>query len=89
MCEWKPGRIILKMNSLTDQSLAEDLVRAGRRGVQIDLIIRGACILPALKKGFTDNIRVRSIIGRFLEHSRVFIFARAKRKICIYQARIG
>jgi len=70
----KPGRIILKMNSLTDQSLAEDLVRAGRRGVQIDLIIRGACILPALKKGFTDNIRVRSIIGRFLEHSRVFYF---------------
>lgn len=69
-----PGRIILKMNSLTDQSLAEDLVRAGRRGVQIDLIIRGACILPALKKGFTDNIRVRSIIGRFLEHSRVFYF---------------
>jgi polyphosphate kinase len=68
------GRIILKMNSLTDQSLAEDLVRAGRRGVQIDLIIRGACILPALKKGFTDNIRVRSIIGRFLEHSRVFYF---------------
>jgi polyphosphate kinase len=69
-----PGRIILKMNSLTDQSLAEDLVRAGQRGVQIDLIIRGACILPALKKGFTDNIRVRSIIGRFLEHSRVFYF---------------
>jgi polyphosphate kinase len=69
-----PGRIILKMNSLTDQLLAEDLVRAGRRGVQIDLIIRGACILPALKKGFTDNIRVRSIIGRFLEHSRVFYF---------------
>lgn len=69
-----PGRIILKMNSLTDQSLAEDLVLASRRGVQIDLIIRGACILPALKKGFTDNIRVRSIIGRFLEHSRVFYF---------------
>ena len=69
-----PGRIILKMNSLTDQNLAKDLVRAGQAGIKIDLIIRGACILPALKPGFTDNIRVRSIIGRFLEHSRVFYF---------------
>ncbi len=68
------GRIILKMNSLTDQSLAMDLIRAGQCGVKIDLIVRGACILPALCKGFTDNIRVRSIIGRFLEHSRVFYF---------------
>ncbi len=70
----KPGRIILKMNSLTDQSLASDLVRAGQSGIKIDLIIRGACILPASQPGFTDNIRVRSIIGRFLEHSRVFYF---------------
>jgi polyphosphate kinase len=70
----KLGRIILKMNSLTDQSLAKDLVRAGQSGVKIDLIIRGACILPASKAGFTDNIRVRSIIGRFLEHSRIFYF---------------
>jgi polyphosphate kinase len=69
-----PGRIILKMNSLTDQILAKDLVRAGQSGVKIDLIVRGACILPASKPGFTDNIRVRSIIGRFLEHSRVFYF---------------
>ena len=69
-----PGRIILKMNSLTDQTLAADLVRAGQSGVKIDLIVRGACILPALKKGFSENIRVRSIIGRFLEHSRVFYF---------------
>ena len=69
-----PGRIILKMNSLTDQSLAKDLVRAGQSGVKIDLIVRGACILPAQRPGFTDNIRVRSIIGRFLEHSRVFYF---------------
>jgi polyphosphate kinase len=62
------------MNSLTDQSLAKDLVRAGQSGVKIDLIVRGACILPAQIPGFTDNIRVRSIIGRFLEHSRVFYF---------------
>jgi len=69
-----PSRIILKMNSLTDEKLMEALVRAGQAGVQIDLIIRGACMLPAQRVGFTDNIRVRSIIGRFLEHSRVFYF---------------
>jgi len=68
------GRIILKMNSLTDQSLANALVRASAAGVEIDLIVRGACILPALQPGFTDRIKVRSIIGRFLEHSRVFYF---------------
>jgi polyphosphate kinase len=52
----------------------EALVHAGQAGVQIDLIIRGACMLPAQRPGVTDNIRVRSIIGRFLEHSRVFYF---------------
>jgi polyphosphate kinase len=70
----KPGRIILKMNSLTDLELIQALIQAGQSGVQIDLIVRGACMLPARVKGFTDNIRVRSIIGRFLEHSRVFYF---------------
>lgn len=68
------GRIILKMNSLTDLRLANALVQASAAGVDIDLIVRGACILPALQPGFTDRIRVRSIIGRFLEHSRVFYF---------------
>ena len=68
------GRIILKMNTLTDEKLMEALVRAGQAGVEIDLIIRGACMLPAQRPGVTDNIRVRSIIGRFLEHSRVFYF---------------
>jgi len=68
------GRIILKMNSLTDERLASALVQASAAGVEIDLIVRGACILPALQPGFTDRIRVRSIIGRFLEHSRVFYF---------------
>jgi len=70
----KPGRIILKMNSLTDEKLARHLVQAGQRGVDIDLIVRGACILPAQVPGFTDRIKVRSIIGRFLEHSRLFYF---------------
>ena len=68
------GRIILKMNSLTDTRLAQSLVMAGQFGVEIDLIVRGACILPAQQSGFTERIRVRSIIGRFLEHSRVFYF---------------
>lgn len=67
-------RIILKMNALTDERLMQALVDAGQAGVQIDLIVRGACMLPAQRKGVTDNIRVRSIIGRFLEHSRVFYF---------------
>lgn len=69
-----PGRIILKMNSLTDEKLMEALVRAGQAGVEVDLIVRGACMLPAQRPGFTEHIRVRSIIGRFLEHSRVFYF---------------
>ena len=69
------GHIILKMNTLTDEKLMETLVRAGQAGVEIDLIIRGACMLPAQIPGLTDHIRVRSIIGRFLEHSRVFYFS--------------
>ncbi len=77
------SRIILKMNSLTDDKLMEALVRAGQAGVQIDLIIRGACMLPAQRVGFTDNIRVRSIIGRFLEHSRVFYFC-AGNEVALY-----
>ncbi|MBC7604688.1 MAG: polyphosphate kinase 1, partial [Ramlibacter sp.] len=68
------ARIVLKMNALTDVSLMQALVRAGQKGVSIDLIVRGACMLPARVPGVTDNIRVRSIIGRFLEHSRVFYF---------------
>jgi polyphosphate kinase len=68
------ARIVLKMNALTDEPLMEALVRAGRRGARIDLIVRGACMLPAGVPGLTDNIRVRSIVGRFLEHSRVFYF---------------
>jgi polyphosphate kinase len=70
----RAGRIVLKMNSLTDELLIRSLVRAGQQGVRIDLLIRGACMLPAQVPGFTENIRVRSVIGRFLEHSRVFYF---------------
>jgi len=67
-----PARIVAKMNSLTDPVLVHALISAGQKGAQIDLIVRGACMLPAGIPGKTDNIRVRSIIGRFLEHSRVF-----------------
>ncbi|TFZ08042.1 polyphosphate kinase 1 [Ramlibacter humi] len=70
-----PARIVLKMNALTDELLMNALVRAGRHGAKIDLIVRGACMLPARLPGLTENIRVRSIIGRFLEHSRVFYFS--------------
>jgi polyphosphate kinase len=68
------ARIVLKMNALTDEPLMEALVRAGRRGARIDLIVRGACTLPAQLPGVSDNIRVRSVVGRFLEHTRVFYF---------------
>ncbi len=68
------GRIVAKMNALTDEALVASLIRAGQRGARIDLIVRGACTLPARVPGFTDNIRVRSVIGRFLEHTRVFYF---------------
>jgi len=67
-------RIVLKMNALTDVELIEALLAAGQQGVEIDLLIRGACMLPARVAGLSDNIRVRSVIGRFLEHSRVFYF---------------
>jgi polyphosphate kinase len=70
----KPARIVFKMNALTDEALILALIRAGQMGVRIDLIVRGACTLPAQRPGVTDNIRVRSVIGRFLEHSRVFYF---------------
>ncbi|MEO5670625.1 MAG: polyphosphate kinase 1 [Ramlibacter sp.] len=70
----RDARIVLKMNALTDQLMIKALVHAGQRGAKIDLIVRGACMLPARLPGITANIRVRSVIGRFLEHSRVFYF---------------
>ena len=68
------SRIVAKMNALTDEALIYGLIRAGQQGVKIDLLVRGACMLPAQVPGLTDNIRVRSVIGRYLEHSRVFYF---------------
>jgi polyphosphate kinase len=70
----KTAHIILKMNALTDELLVKALLKAGRAGVEVDLIIRGACILPVDAPGLDGRIRVRSIIGRLLEHSRIFYF---------------
>jgi polyphosphate kinase len=68
------------MNALTDETLIRALVKAGQCGARIDLIVRGACMLAAQVPGLTDNIRVRSIIGRFLEHTRVFYFRAAEQE---------
>jgi polyphosphate kinase len=70
----RPARIVVKINALTDVPLIEALVKAGRAGADIDLIVRGACLLPPGIEGVTDRIRVRSIVGRFLEHSRIVYF---------------
>jgi polyphosphate kinase len=67
-------RIVVKMNSLTDDALIASLMRAGKSGVKIDLIVRGACMLPPGLPGVSDNLVVRSVVGRFLEHSRVCYF---------------
>jgi polyphosphate kinase len=71
----KPARIIAKMNSLLDKEIVKKLYQASVSGVKIDLIIRGICVLLPGLEGVSENITVRSIVGRFLEHSRMFYFA--------------
>ena len=70
----RAARVVIKCNALTDPELIEGLVDASRAGVRIDLVVRGACMLAPGVAGHTENIRIRSVVGRFLEHSRIFYF---------------
>lgn len=74
------GYIGVKLNSLTDKKIMDKLIEASQAGVKIEMVIRGICCLQTGVEGYTDNISVYSIVGRYLEHSRIYIFGRGKRE---------
>ncbi len=82
----KPARIIAKMNALLEPQIIEALYKASQAGVKVDLIVRGVCALRPQVKGLSENIRVRSVIGRFLEHTRVFHFRNAHAQVWLSSA---
>jgi polyphosphate kinase 1 len=80
------GRIVAKMNALVDSDIVDALVKASSAGVKIDLIVRGICCVRPGVKGLSENIRVRSLIGKYLEHARIFYFRHAEPQIYIASA---
>lgn len=80
--EGRPGRIRVKMNSLSDKVLMDKLIEASMAGVQVEMIVRGICCMRAGVQGFTENIRIISVVGRYLEHSRIFMFGEGEELRC-------